>query len=330
MENMIDTLIFSMNAVLPLIMLVILGYILRQKNVFTDDFLKTANKFCFRFCFFSTMFISIYNLSAFDSVYRDLALFSLCSILALIVVGIVYALLFVKDDRQKGVMAQAFYRSNYAIIGVPLVANLFGESGTASAAVVLASTVPVFNITAVILLNIWIKDSGKKVSPLNMLKKIAMNPLLEGIAAGALCCLVRPYLHGWTLKDGEIKFIYKTIENLSKITTPLALIILGGQFKFSAASSRVHQIIVAVIFRLLIAPLLGLSAAYLLFPSFTPREYAALIPLFASPVAVASAIMAREMKNDGDLATQILVWSTLFSSFTVFLVIAVLRTVGLL
>ena len=100
------------------------------------------------------MFISIYNLSAFDSVYRDLALFSLCSILALIAVGIVYALLFVKDDRQKGVMAQAFYRSNYAIIGVPLVANLFGESGTASAAVVLASTVPVFNITAVILLNI--------------------------------------------------------------------------------------------------------------------------------------------------------------------------------
>ena len=327
---MFDTLVFSLNAVLPLILLVVIGYILRQKNVFTDEFLRIANKFCFRFCFFSTMFISIYNISSFDSAYKDLALFSACSIFALIALGVLYAVFFVRDDRQKGVMAQAFYRSNYAILGVPLVVNLFGEEGSASAAIVLATTVPIFNISAVILLSIWVKDGDSRQSVGSVLKKMAKNPLLQGIFAGFICLLLRPHLNGWTLKGGEVKFIYRTIENLSKITTPLALIILGGQFKFSSASHLIDKIVPAVVMRLIIAPLFGLTAAHLLFPSFSAREFAALIPLFASPVAVASAIMAREMKNDGELATQILVWSTLFSSFTVFLVIVALKSTGLL
>ena len=327
---MIDTLLFSLNAVLPLILLVVIGYILRQKNFFTDDFLKLANSFCFKFCFFSTMFVSIYNISAFDRAYKDLALFSVVSICALITLGVLYAVFFVRDDRQKGVMAQAFYRSNYAILGVPLVVNLFGETGAASAAIVLATTVPIFNISAVILLSIWVKDSSSSHSVLSVLKKMAKNPLLQGIFAGFVCLLLRPHLHGWTLKDGEVKFIYRTIENLSKITTPLALVILGGQFKFSSARHLLPQIVPAVLMRLVIAPALGLTAAHLLFPTFGAREFAALIPLFASPVAVASAIMAREMKNDGELATQILVWSTLLSSFTVFAVIVILRSANLL
>lgn len=325
---MLDTLFFSLNAVLPLISLVVIGYILRQKNVFTDEFLKIANKFCFRFCFFSTMFTSIYNISGFDKAYKDLALFAICSIFALMAAGILYAVIFIKDNRQKGVMAQAFYRSNYAIIGIPLVTNLFGENGTASAAIVLACTIPIYNIAAVILLSVWVNDGASKQSPLKILKKIAQNPLLQGIFAGFICLLIRPYLHGWTLKDGEVKFIYRTIENLAKITTPLALIILGGQFTFSSAAHLLPQITAGVLSRLVFSPLLGLAAAHALFPAFSAQEYAALIPLFGSPVAVASAIMAREMKNDGELATQILVWTTLFSGITIFIIIVVLRTLN--
>jgi len=326
---MLDTLFFSLNAILPLILLVVLGYILRQKKYFSDEFLKVANKFCFRFCFFSTMFISIYNISGFDKAYKELAIFSIASILVIMTIGVLYAIFFVKDPKQKGVMAQAFYRSNYAIIGIPLVTNLFGDSGTASAAIVLACTIPIFNIAAVILLSIWVKD-GEKQNAISILKKILKNPLLQGIFCGFICLFLRPHLNGWTLKDGEVKFIYRTIENLAKITTPLSLIILGGQFKFSSALHLLDKILIATIMRLVIAPLLGLTAAYYLCPSFTSREFTALIPLFASPVAVASAIMANQMQNDGELATQILVWTTLFSSLTIFIIIVIMRTIGLI
>lgn len=326
---MIDTLFFSLNAVLPLILMVCIGYVLRQKGFFTEEFLKVANKFCFRFCFFSTLFVSIYNVESFDPVYKDLAVYASASIFVLILVGIVYAMLFVKDPRQKGVMAQAFYRSNYAILGVPLVANLFGDTGVPTAAIVLACTIPIFNISAVFVLTMFLRDGDNKISIWEIFKKILTNPLIDGIAVGFICQLLRPHLGGWTLKESNLRFIYKTIENLSKITTPLALIILGGQFKFSAALHLLPKISVAVTFRLIIAPLFGLFGAHIFFPHFGAQEYAALLPLFGSPVAVASAIMANQMHNDGELATQILVWSTLFSGITIFILIAALRFVGI-
>ncbi|MCR5725347.1 MAG: AEC family transporter [Treponema sp.] len=326
---MIETLLFSMNAVLPLVVLVFIGYMMRYKGIFTDEFIKIANRFCFRFCFFSTLFISVYNIESFNPVYRDIAVFTVCSILILILAGVLYAVFFVKDPRQKGVMAQAFYRSNYAIIGISLVSNLCGESGLAVAAIVLASTIPLFNISAVIVLTVFLRENGERVSFSSVILKILTNPLIDGIAVAFVCQFIRPYLGGWTLKNGEICFVYRTIESLAKITTPLSLIILGGQFKFSSVRHLLPKISVAVLFRLVIAPAFGLSAAHFFFPHFATAEYAALIPLFGSPVAVASAIMANQMHNDGELATQILVWSTLLSGVTIFIIIAILKMLGI-
>ncbi len=327
---MIDTLIFSLNAVLPLILLVLIGYLLRKKGLFTDEFLRIANKFCFRFCFFSTMFINIYKIEKFDPVYADLAVFTVISILVLMAIGLVYALIFIKDPRQKGVMIQAFYRSNYAIIGIPLVTMLFGEGNGAVAAIVLACTIPVFNASAVIFLTIFVRAEGQKISLWSIVKKILTNPLIDGILLGLVCQLLRPHFGGWTLEKGEIRFIYRTFESLSKITSPFALIILGGQFRFSATKRLLPQISVAVIARLIFAPLAGLTAAHLCFPHFSAQEFAALVPLFGSPVAVASAIMANQMHNDGELAGQILVWTTLLSGLTIFVTIVILRLLGIL
>lgn len=326
---MLDTLLFSLNAILPLICLVIIGYVLRQKGWFDDEWLKKANKFCFKFCFFCTMFVSVYTIKSFDSVYKDVAIYTVCAIFALMAIGFVYVSLFIKDPKQKGVVIQSFYRSNYAIIGIPLVTMLFGEEGVAAAAIVLACTIPIFNTSAVIFLTIFVNDGSKKINVLDILKKIFTNPMISGILCAFACQLIRPYLGGWTLKDGNLRFIYRTIEYLSKVSSPLALVILGGQFHFSAAKKLLPQISVAVFARLIMAPALGLYFAHLLFPSFGGTEYAALVPVFGSPVAVASAIMAQQMDNDGELARQILVWTTLLSSISLFVIIVILRSLGI-
>ena len=61
-----------------------------------------------------------------------------------------------------------------------------------------------------------------------------------------------------------------------------------------------------------------------------PAEYPALVALYASPVAVSSAIMATEMKNDEQLATQLVVWTTLFSGITIFIIVCILMALGLI
>jgi predicted permease len=274
------------------------------------------------------MFVNVYNIKKFNPVYRDIAVFAAIAILVLMLGGFVWAVLFVKDPKQKGVMIQAFYRSNFAI-GVPLASSLYGSGGDPIAAIILACTIPLFNASAVIFLTVFVNEGKHTIPVRKILYKIVTNPLIIGIAAALVCLALRPLMHGWTVKGGNLRFLYKIIESLAGIASPFALVILGGQFRFSAARRLFPLIAVGVFARLILAPVVGLSAAHFFFPQFGGPEYAALIALFGSPIAVSSAIMANQMDNDGELADQLLVWTTLLSSVTIFCLVAFFRTVGI-
>ena len=130
------------------------------------------------------------------------------------------------------------------------------------------------------------------------------------------------------------KPVFSVLESLKAVTTPLALIVLGGQFTFSAVREMRKEIIVATLSRVLLAPLIGIGGAILLSRLGVlhcgTAQYPALVALFASPVSVSSAIMASQMHNDEQLATQLVVWTTVASGFTVFLISCGLMAAGLI
>ena len=132
----------------------------------------------------------------------------------------------------------------------------------------------------------------------------------------------------------QTKFLYTVLTWLKNITTPLALLVLGGQFVFSAVKELKKEIIISTAMRLIMAPAVGITAGYVMnrlgIVSCGPAEYPALVALYASPVAVSSAIMATEMKNDEQLATQLVVWTTLFSGITIFIIVCILMSLGLI
>ena len=61
---------------------------------------------------------------------------------------------------------------------------------------------------------------------------------------------------------------------------------------------------------------------------FNAAHFAAFVGVFATPVAVSSVPMAQEMGADSNLAGQLVVWTTLISSVTVFLCTYLLRVIG--
>ncbi|MCR4940111.1 MAG: AEC family transporter, partial [Treponemataceae bacterium] len=261
---------------------------------------------------------------------------ALIIVLLLFVAGLVLVILFVPDKKQKGVILQAVFRSNFAIIGIPLASNIFGEEGQTAAALISAFSVPMFNVLAVISLVIFIRDekSSAKAQCMAIVKKIVTNPLILGTACGMLCLAIRPYCGQWRLSTGNLRFIYKAIDALAVIAPWLSLIILGGNFRFSAVKRLFPQISVTVAARLIIAPIVGMTLSYFLpgWLNLTPlsgADYAAMFALFASPVAIASVAMADQMGSDSELAGQILVWTTLLSAFTLFVWTALLRHIGL-
>ena len=332
--KLLDVFMFTINAILPLILLILLGYLLKKLGILSKEFLTKGNKVVFRVCLPTLLFCNISSLESISEIPLNAVLFTMGVIVLLVILG--YLSTFVtKDAKQKGVMMQCVFRSNFALIGIPLAEMIGGSGGVTIAAILSAFTIPAYNVLAVIVLNAFVNEKGKH-SVSKQVKDIAKNPLIIGVVLGLIALALKQALADTYVPVlmGKLSFIDTTLTYVSRTATPLALLVLGGQFEFNSIQGYRKQIFIATIGRTVIAPLLGVFGALLIMKlgvtTFTPATIAAFIALFGTPVAVSSAIMADEMNNDGQLAAQLVVWTSLTSIFTLFLFIFGSRMVGIL
>ncbi len=326
-----SNLLFTLNAILPIILPILLGYVLKRMHFFTDDFLKEANKLVFKILIPILLFSNLYMADLTQINWAFIG-FAAGAILVLFAIGL-GVVCFIPNRKQKGVILQASFRSNYAIIGIPLATMLGGEVAGAEASVVAAVSVPLFNILAVIALSIFDHEENQKISVKNILYKIVTNPLIIGVAAGLVVCGINMGIQAAggnvaQFLDDYLAFIPSTISSLAKVSTPLALIVLGGRFEFKAVKALWRQLTISVSLRLIITPTIFLVIAYFLgFNGST--QFAILIALFATPIAVSSAPMAAQMGQDEELAGQIVVWTSALSAFSLFAIIMVCASLGI-
>ena len=331
----------AFNASLPIILLILLGYGLRQRGFLTEAFLKNGNRLTFRVLLPVTLFINVYNIESFGSINWPVVIYSVGMVCLIFLLGTVTLVRATREPRRKGVLLQSFFRSNFAIIGLPLAAALGGEEASAVTSVISAFTIPVFNILAVVALTVYTDDRGdKKHSVGSMIRSICSNYMILGTLLGLLALALRSVQIScfgqvvFSLRR-QLPFLYSALTQLKSVTTPFALLVLGGQFSFSALRGMAKEITVGTLGRVVIAPLIGIGTAVLLsrytnWVRFGADEFPALVALFGSPTAVSSAIMAGEMGNDEQLATQLVVWTSLFSVVTVFATVCLLLAAGLL
>lgn len=337
-----DTLLFALHAILPIILLIFFGYFLKCRGFLDEAWFKKGNKLIFHICLPAMLFINVYSIDSLTSIPWSVVIYTEAVIIIAFFLGMVLVHCCIPDARQKGVILQCVFRSNYAIIGLPLAESLGGSEGLKVAAVLTAFSIPTFNILAVIALTIYQKgDGGQKISLSDILKKIVKNPLIQAVLCGLLALVVRALL---PVRDDNtpvftlsrnLPSLFSAINSLSKISSPLALMILGGLFSFSAIRELKKQIFIGTAVRTVVVPFSAICIAALLSKytslfTFDSTVYPAMVALFGSPVAVSSAIMAQEMDNDGVLAGQLVVWTSIVSVFTLFLLILLLRSLGLL
>jgi predicted permease len=238
-----------------------------------------------------------------------------------------------RDEGRRGALMQSVVRSNYALVGIPLAASLFGESGELVATVLSAVMIPVFNILAVVALSVY-KGQGEPIGKriLGVVLGVVKNPLILSIAAGFFALGIRAVFAEMNIgfRLSEIGFLMKILNYMSSVSTPLALLVLGSQFEFSLVSGVRREIAFGLAVRSVLVPLIGVASAYLLFGDrFGGGEYAALVAVFCTPVAVSSVPMAQEMGADVPLAGQLVLFSTLTSAVTVFVCSFILKQIGI-
>ena len=320
--------LFALGVITPLMLIVAVGYLLKRKGLFRADTAKEVKKVVFMILIPTTVFLNIYNIEDVGGIDLTYVFFVAVVTLCVFFISIPLSGVITKDPKRRGVISQAMYRSNYALVGISLVTAICGENGGAEAALLSVVSVSMFNIFAVISLTVF-KDGDRRIDPLKLIVNILKNPLIISVLSALVILIVRALFvkAEISFRLSDIKPIMTTVKYLSASSTPVALICLGAQFEFSAIKGMRRELFWGVFIRTVAVPAVGLGLAYLFF-DFTSGVFAALIASFATPLSVSSAPMAQEMGSDGILAGQLVMWTTLVSALTLFGFIYALRLLG--
>ena len=314
MENFI----FSVNVTIPIFLVMVLGWGLKQGGMLNDNFVTAANKFNFQVTLPALLFRDISSVDI-RAVF-DLQYVLFCALASSACFWAVWggAKLFLKDGSMRGAFVQASFRSSAAVIGLAFIQNIYGQS--AMGPLMIVGAVPLYNIYSVVVLTFegeQSRNADKKEKIREAGINILKNPIVISIFLGLLASF-------WGIQFPVL--VDKTINNISQMATPLALITLGAGFEGQKALAKMKPTLAASAIKLVVQPLAFLPLAMAL--GFDGEKLIGILIMLASPTTPSCYIMAKNMGNDGTLTASIVVATTLLASFTLTGWIFLLKTMG--
>lgn len=310
-----ENLMISANAVLPMCLIMALGYGTRRLGWIRREEISAINKIAFRIFLPCLLYYNVYCSDLSGSFDPLLMAYAVGGVLLTFGLSLGYTLLTEKLPERRGVMIQGMFRSNYVIMGIPVATALLGADQLGTVSILIAVVVPLFNMLAVVVLEVF---RGQKPKPLHILGQIVKNPLVIASALGIL-----------TLAAGIRlpHILERTIQNVSAIASPLQLFLLGAFFQFSGLKTYRRELVTVSAAKLIVSPGLFLGLGALL--GFRGVAFVSLIGIFASPTAVNSFTMAQQMGGDAELAGDIVVTTSAVSILTMFLWIFLFKSLGM-
>lgn len=332
-----DTFVYTLHAILPIVLVILSGYAARRLLPWKDDLYTQMNALCFRVFLPVQLFYNVYSIENISDVNWSVIVFLLISVFVFLLMGLAAARCFIRDPRQKGVIAQASFRSNQALLGIPLATALGGAESVPYTSLATSVCVPVFNVLAVVVLTVFSGDPQRRLSIRSLTRRITRNPLIVSTVSGLILVILRQFFSAvvgvpvFTVRS-HLPSFYQALSMLANVASPLMLFILGARFDFKRVSGLLPQITLGVLLRLVICPAMVLSAAAALRGplGLTALEMPTIIAVTSTPVAVSSAVMVREIGGDDQLAGQLVVWTSLISIASVFCIVYLFRMAGLL
>lgn len=310
-----ENLIFSFNVILPIFSLMLLGTFFKKVKLLDKEFSKKANDFAFKVLLPTLLFNNIYKSHISEILNVRLIVFAVMINIVLVVAMFIVVPKLVKEDRDRSIVIQGLYRSNFVLFGVTLSSNIFGDSSLGTVTTLTAIIIPLYNFLAVFILDWYSNDKSdyKKI-----IVSIIKNPLIIGSCMGIICSILNVKLP---------QFAEKTISDIAATATPIALIILGGDIEIKNLGKNMKLLFSVAVGKLLIIPALVIIAAVIF--GFKGVELGALFSMAAPSVAVSSYTMALQYDCNSELAGQLVFVTTMFSPFTIFMFIFVLKSAGL-
>ena len=300
MQSFVNDLIFSLNATIPIFLMMILGYILKKINLLDEASSKKINQFSFRILLPALLFMDLSTadfLGIWDTKY----------------------VIFCFAVTERGEFIQSSYRSSAAVLGIAFVNNIYGDSKMA--ALMIIGTVPLYNIIAVMVLSITSPENQKNKSSkellLKTLKDVITNPIIIGIAAGIIWSL---------LKIPQPVIMSKSVSYLGNMASPLSLISLGALFNIGDAKSKFSISAFVTFIKLILFCAIFLPISIWL--GFTGEKLISILVMLGSATTGSCFVMAKNMGHKGIITSCSVMLTTFFSSITLTLWLFLIKSLG--
>ena len=177
MENFL----VSFNVVFPIAVMMAVGFLIKKIKLVNDVTVKEMNNVVFRIFLPLMIFKNVYESEIAEVFNLKLILFASVTVVAAILILFLIVPAFEKDNPKRGVIIQAVFRSNFVIFGIPVSEALCGQVASGTASVLIAVTIPLFNVAAVVTLEVF---RGGKPNFSKVLRGIITNPLIIGSFLG--------------------------------------------------------------------------------------------------------------------------------------------------
>lgn len=314
-----ENLLFSLNATMPVFLMMVLGFLLHQKTrLLNDSFAGHLNTFVFRIALPVQLFQNLSE-SDFHTVWNGgVVLFCFAVSLAAILIMAALSLL-LRDKSLRAEFIQAGYRGSQALLGAALMQNIYGGPGPL--ALVLIGAVPLYNVAAVVILTLLAPDGGHldRRTLGKTLKGIVTNPIILGIAAGLLWSL---------LKMPQPVILRRAVSSLAATATPLGLLALGACIDVKRIAGCWKPTVVCSVCKLAVFVVLFLPAAVWI--GCRGEVLMAVLLMLGSPATVSCFSMARSMGHEGTLSSGAVMLTTVCSAFTFTGWLYLLKTLALI
>ncbi len=316
MADFLDILAFSFSVTGPIFVILALGVVLRRSGMLTDGFVDGGSRLVFTAALPTLLFISISKTRIADAASPAMIGYGLAATLAIYLLLEWLARFIVEPARDRGVVVQGAFRSNFGIIGLAYCINAYGEAGMAAASLYLGLITILVNVLGVVTLS---RSLHRSQGAGRIVKGVLTNPLIIGIVLALPVSALGLRLPPLLLQSGEY---------FAGMALPLALLCTGASLNFRSLRTELASTALAAGGKLVVMPLVFTLGAVL--AGFRGVELGIMMLMASAPSAAAGYVMARAMGGNAALAANIVALTTLGSLFTTSLGVMLLRSAGLM
>lgn len=293
-------------AVLDILFIILIGSLLRRFKLIDNEIVTGLNNLCFTVLFPVNIMMSFYKADIAESLTGPYIIYLSILMLISMALSSLVMKLFIKENENYVVDANAAFRGNFIIMSFPILSSIYGNSGIALAGAITGYSQFFYNFYAV---GLYEKLSEGKTSLAVQIKKIVTSPLMIGVFLG----------FGIYFFKINLSIFENSLKTVGSMASPVALLCLGYGLDFRIDKRYLKDISLVTVLKLIVSPLMAIFLSKVF--SLSEMQEVVAVVLFGAPTAVNSFVFAKKYKANTELARLNILVTTFLYLFTIVIVL---------